>query len=191
MSAPPSPGNPGPPRKPGKAEQQSLDELFRRHYPSLRELARYQLRRERPDHTLSSSSLIHEVYLKLLELRQQQWRDEAHFMAVASGVMRRVLVDSARRKRALKRQAGSEPVPAEQAEELLTDAQAERLLLLEETLERLSQEDEMAGRLVELRYFGGLSVEECAGALELSYATARRRWEFAKAWLRRHQAEQP
>lgn len=167
----------------GQERSASLEELFQQCYAALRQLAHHYLRQEREAPTLSSSGLLHEVYLKLAELEQREWRGEAHLLGVAAHTMRRVLVDSARRRRAAKRQVGEEVV------EELTEAQAERLLLLQEALERLAVEDEAAAKVAELRCFGGLGLEECAQALELSYATVRRRWEFAKAWLRRELAE--
>lgn len=175
---------------PEQEERPSLEALFQRCYATLRHLARRHLRQEREDHTLSSAALIHEAYLKLLELERVPWRSEAHFLGVASCAMRRLLVDSARRKRALKRQSpvAASGGPAEVLEPL-TDAEAERLLVLEDVLSRLAEVDAVAGRAAELRYFGGLSLEEVAEALELSYATARRRWDFAKAWLRRELTE--
>jgi RNA polymerase sigma-70 factor, ECF subfamily len=159
-----------------------LDALFHDCYLTLRRIARGHLRNERQHHTLSSGGLVHEVYLKLKNLADQQWDSPTAMLAASSQAMRQVLIDSARRKRAAKRQA--DPALADS----MTAQQAEHLIALDDVLRRLSELDDQAGKMAEMRGYGGLSLEEAAAALGLSYATARRRWDFAKAWLRRELA---
>jgi RNA polymerase sigma factor (TIGR02999 family) len=138
------------------------------------------MRRERPGATLQTTALIHEAYLKLVDQRHAQWRDRAHFFAVASQLMRRIAVDHARARLAAKRGGGLVQVSLEDAPGQYRD---EELLAIDEALARLQQLDPQQCRVVELRFFGGLTIEETAAAMSISPATVKREWSTAKAWL--------
>ena len=163
----------------------ALDLIFPLVYGELRRLARRQLARERPGHTLDSVALVNEAYLKLVDQQGVRAENRVHFFAVSARAMRSILVDYARARNAAKRGGGRAAVPLEEVEELLSDEQAEHLEALDESLARLASVNEEAARTVECLYFGGLTLEETAAALGLSVATVRRRWSFAKAWLGR------
>jgi len=166
-------------------ERGALDALFPLVYGELRRLARRQLSRERPGHTLDSVALVNEAYLKLVDQGNVRWENRAHFFAVSARAMRAILVDHARARNAAKRGGGGAVVPLDDVAELLSDEQAEHVEQLDEALTQLSGVNEEASRAVECLYFGGLTLEETAEALSLSVATVRRRWSFAKAWLAR------
>ena len=153
-------------------------------YDELHRLARRQMRRERPDHTLQATALVHEAYLRLVNHPQRTWQNRAHFIAVAAQVMRRILVDYARARRTSKRGSAPQRVPLEEPL-LFTEEQSDELVSLDEALERLAQFDERQSRVVELRFFGGLSVDETAEALGISSKTVTRDWTVARAWLHR------
>ena len=163
----------------------ALDALFPLVYGELRRLARRQLSRERPGHTLDSVALVNEAYLKLVDHGNVRWENRAHFFAVSARAMRAILVDHARARNAAKRGGGGVVVPLDDVADLLSDEQAEHVEQLDEALTQLSGVNEEASRAVECLYFGGLTLEETAEALSLSVATVRRRWSFAKAWLAR------
>jgi RNA polymerase sigma factor (TIGR02999 family) len=155
-------------------------------YAKLRELAAGYLRRERPDSTLSPTALVHEAYLKLVDQRRTQWRNRAHFFAVAATFMRRILVDQARRRLAERRGGGLAKVSYDDA--FTVAAAGERpveLLALDGALEDLAAMDALQGRIVELRFFGGLTIDETAEATGTSPATVSREWTIARAWLYR------
>jgi RNA polymerase sigma factor (TIGR02999 family) len=165
-------------------DERALDRLMPVVYKDLRRQAQRYLRRERQGHTLQSTALIHEAYLRLVDQRQVRWQNRAHFFAIASRLMRRILVDHARKHGARKRGGSKIQVPLDEA----VAASEERgvdLLALDEALTRLAALDERQTRVVELRYFGGLSVEETAEVLGVSAATVKNDWSIAKAWLRR------
>ena len=147
----------------------------------LRRLARGYLRRERPDHSLPPTALVHEAYLKLVDQRRVRWQNRAHFFAIAARLMRRILVDHARAHGAAKRGAGIR-VPLQDAD-YGADPPSTDVLALDAALDRLATIDARHSRLVELRFFGGLTVEETAEALGISPATVKREWASAKAWL--------
>jgi RNA polymerase sigma factor (TIGR02999 family) len=171
----------------------ALDELFPLVYEDLRRRAHRYLGGERDGHTLTTTALVHETYLKLLDVTRVRWQDRAHFLALAATAMRRVLVDYARRHRAVKRGGGVPPAGPDR--DRLPDAvnfpaeRAEQMIALDEALSRLSTRDERLGRVVELRFFGGLTVEETAGALDLAPSTVKLDWQKAKAWLYQELAE--
>jgi len=165
-------------------DRQALDGLLPRIYGQLREQAGRALRRERPDHTLSTTALVHEAYLRLVRLDRVAWRDRAHFFGACANEMRRILVDHARQRRAEKRGAGAEHVPLENALEAAQHRPGE-LVALDEALERLKGIDQRQVQIVECRFFAGMSVEETAEALGASPATVRRDWTLARAWLNR------
>lgn len=165
-------------------QQDELDRLMPAVYDELRRIAHRQLSGERSDHTLETTALVHEAYLKLSRLDRIEWRDRGHFLAAASGAMRRILVDYAVARRAEKRGGERQRVPLDDII-ILADERAQELLALDEALRRLALESERAARIVEWRFFGGMTVEETAAVMELSPATVKREWTVARAWLNR------
>jgi RNA polymerase sigma factor (TIGR02999 family) len=147
-------------------------------------MANYYLRRERPNHTLQATALVHEAYLRLVNQNEVEWKNRSHFFGVAAQVMRRILLDYARSHRASKRGGNMPHLSLEQALVVAPERAAD-FLALDESLTRLSSLDPQQGRIVELRFFGGLSVEETAELLGISPATVKRDWTMAKAWLKR------
>lgn len=163
----------------------AFEELLPLVYEELhRQAARY-LRRERAGHTLQTTALIHEAYLRLIDQRDMQWESRTHFFAIAAQMMRRVLVDYARAKHREKRGGDGVRLPLEDVMLVAADEKGIDLMALDEALTRLGAVDEQQSRVVELRYFGGLSLEKTAEVLHISRATAARDWDVAKAWLRR------
>lgn len=166
--------------------EQALEPLIAEVYDELRRLAAGRLKRERPDHTLQPTELVHEAFLRLVGA-EVDWQDRAHFLAVAAGTMRRILVDHARARGRLRRGGGAVDEPLEEdrvpAEEIPAD-----LLALDDAMQSLTRIDERKGRLVELYFFGGLTFEELGCVLGVSRATAHRELELAKAWLYRELA---
>jgi RNA polymerase sigma factor (TIGR02999 family) len=168
----------------GKGNQAALDALVPLVYQDLHQRARNYLRHERPDHTLQPTALIHEAYLRLVDERTPEWNGRAHFFAIASRVMRQILVDHARRHGAGKRGSGAANVSLDEA---LVPARSENdeLIALDEALAKLAAFDERKSRIVEMRYFGGCTVEETAEALGVAGITVMREMRLAEAWLRR------
>jgi RNA polymerase sigma factor (TIGR02999 family) len=164
-------------------DRPALDRAFPLVYDELRRLARRQLRREAEGHTLGSVALVHEAYLRLVDQTRGQWRDRAHFLAIAATAMRRILVDHARRHRALRRGGGARRVPLESLDALAAEERAGLLVELDEALSRLAALDERQARVVECRFFGGLTEEETAEALGIGLRTAKRDWAKARSWL--------
>lgn len=160
----------------------ALDEVLPLVYDELRRIARRYRARERGEHTLQTTEIINEAYLKLLNQKENDWQDRAHFFAVASRVMRNLLVDYARTKNYQKRGSGAEKVSLEDVA-LFTPEPDAQLIALDDALNRLAKFDERKSRLVELRYFGGLSALETAEVLGVSEITVKREWLKAKAWL--------
>lgn len=170
-------------------EESALDRLFSLVYDDLRAIAHRKLRSERPDHTLSTTALVHEAYLQLVDQTRSDWRGRAHFFALASRVMRHVLIDHARRSRAEKRGGDRVRVPLHPGLAVSGDEDgAVDLLALDEALSALSGRDERMGKVVECRFFGGMTVQETAEALGLSARTVERDWTRAKAYLYRELA---
>lgn len=159
-------------------------ELVSAVYDELRRKARRLLRNERPGHSLAPTALVHETYLKLIDQRRVEWRNRAHFYAIAARLMRRVLVDHARARLADKRGGWATCVPIEDVDVASTPAGVD-VLMLDESLQRLGMLEPRQVQLVELRFFGGLSIEEAAAALNVASATAKRDWTAARAWLYR------
>jgi len=165
--------------------------LFAVVYDKLREIARGQRRRQPSADTLNTTALVHEAFLKLFGTGTRDFKDRAHFMAVAATAMRQILIGHARRNSALKRGGGQEPASLEAIESALwseggfAPPAAEALLALDAALERLQQQSERQSRIVECRFFGGMSIEETAVALAVSTATVKRDWSMAQAWLHR------
>ena len=151
-------------------------------YAELRRLAHQRLRRESANRSLNTTGLVHDAYMKLMDVRQARFRDRSHFLAMASRVMRRLLIDQARARRAAKRGSGAEAVDLDEAL-CLSEPQADALTGLDDALQRLEALDPRQGQIVEQRYFGGLSLEETAEALGVSLATVKRELRFAHAWL--------
>lgn len=158
------------------------DRLVALVYEELRRAARHHLRRERPNHTLQTTALVNEVYLRLEGLERMQWRDRAHFFAMAATLMRRVLVDYAR-ERGREKRGGGVSVTSFDDHDGAGPASCSDVVALDEALAGLAEIDPRQARIVELRFFGGLSVEETADALDISAATVKREWASARAWL--------
>ena len=154
-------------------------------YDDLRQLAHQRLQNERDRHTLSTTALVNECYLRLVQNRKLAAEDRSEFMALVSQTMRRLLVDYARTRKRLKRGPDVLLVPLEEVAEWLTDREADELISLDGALDSLSTWDSRAAQVVELRFFGGLSLEETAAVLEISAKTVQRRWIAARAWLRK------
>jgi len=162
-----------------------MDELLPLIYDELHKRAAAYLRRERPNHTLQATALVHEAYLKLIDQREDKWSSRDHFFAIAAQAMRRILVDHARSRHRQKRGGSNEDLPLEDALLASADEKNVDLIALDEAMARLAKLDPQQERIVELRYFGGLSLDEAANALGVSRATAARDWQVAKAWLHR------
>jgi RNA polymerase sigma-70 factor, ECF subfamily len=165
-----------------RGDQSASEKLIPLVYGELRRLARSYMRRERADHTLQATALVHEAYLKLVEQRSSNWQSRAHFFGVAAQVMRRILVDHARGHLRQKRGGEYEKVVLNEALVFSPEKSAE-LLAVDQALEKLARLDERQAKVVELRFFGGLSVEEAAAVLGISPKTVKRDWSVAKAWL--------
>ena len=165
-------------------KQEALDALLPLVYDELHQQASRYLRRERAGHTLQTTALIHETYLKLIDQREVNWQNRAHFFGVAAQAMRRILVDYAKARHRAKRGGIGENLPLEEAVTLaVSDERSVDLEALDEALTRLAELDERQARIVELRYFSGLSIEETAEVLHISPATVKTDWKSAKAWL--------
>jgi RNA polymerase sigma factor (TIGR02999 family) len=169
--------------------QDILDALMPLVYEELRRQASRYLRKERSDHTLQTTALIHEAYLKLIDQRNVEWQNRAHFFAIAAQAMRRILVDYARERHREKRGGAAENLPIEEAAFVASNEKSIDLVALDEALTRLAKFDARQARIVELRYFSGLGIDETAEILGVSNATVRRDWNFAKAWLRKEIAK--
>jgi RNA polymerase sigma factor (TIGR02999 family) len=163
----------------------ALGELMPLVYEELHRQAARFLNRERHDHTLQATALIHETYLKLIDQREVNWQSRTHFFAIASNLMRRILVDYARAKKRDKRGGDALKLTLEKAELVASKERSIDLMALDEALNRLETIDRQQARIVELRYFGGLSLEETAEALKISRTTVATDWAMAKAWLHR------
>jgi len=165
-----------------EGNNEALETLMPLVYAELKRLAGSYLRRERPDHTLQSAALVNEAYLRLVDQTQTQWQNKAHFFGIAAQMMRRILADHARGHNAAKRGAG---MPELELNEAVAQAQTKSvdLLDLEEALQKLEKLDAQQGKIVELRFFGGLSIEDTANVLGISPATVKRDWAAARAWL--------
>jgi len=168
----------------GQGDRAALDEVFTLVYEELRERARMQRLRWSGDDTLDTTALVHETYLKLVDQSKARWNDRVHFFRVAARAMRHVLVNYAEQRRAAKRGGGAPTVSLEEFNPV-SEADADEVVALHEALERLAQASERQARVVEARFFAGLSVEETAQALEISPRTVKRDWRLACAWLHR------
>jgi RNA polymerase sigma factor (TIGR02999 family) len=163
-------------------DQQALDALMPLVYDELRRLARSQMRRERPGQTLQTTGLVHEAYLRLVDQKKVTWQNRAHFFGIAAKMMRRVLLDRAKKRLRNKRGAGAEEVPIDNAV-VAGEPLDMNVVALDEALGRLEKIDPQRAQIVELRYFGGLANEEASKVLGISPATVQRQWAGARAWL--------
>ena len=168
----------------GNGDEQALDRLTPLVYDELRRLAKSYLRRERPDHTLQPTALVNEAYMRLMDLGQLDWQNRAHFIGVAARLMRQILVDHARTRRAAKRGSAGEMLALDSAIAQPDERELD-LLAVDEALSKLASLDPEQSRIVELRFFGGLTIEETAEVLGVSPSTAKREWRLARAWLYR------
>jgi RNA polymerase sigma-70 factor, ECF subfamily len=166
----------------GRGDETALDQLIPLVHDELRQLARRHMARERPGHTLQATALVNEAYLRLIEVNQVRWQNRAHFFAMASRVMRRILVDAARARGYQKRGGGAETVSLDEAL-LVSGEPRQDLIALDDALNALAAFDLRKSQVVEMRFFGGLSVEETAEALHVSADTVMRDWRLAKVWL--------
>ena len=166
------------------------DRLMAVVYPELHRLAHHYMKRESPGHTLQTSALVNEAFLRLVDQREVQWRNRAHFFGIAAQMMRRILVDYARNRHYAKRGGGKPTLSLEEAL-IISDERSAEVVDLDETLERLAEIDQRKSQIVELRFFGGLSIEETAEVLDVSPGTVMRDWTLAKAWLRREMSTSP
>lgn len=165
----------------------AYDQLMARVYPVLRGIAHAQMRDQRADHTLNATDLVHEAYLKLIRYQDVDWKGRSHFFGAAAQTMRRILVDYARSKQAQKR--NGQRVSLTQADEARSEVSLGRLLELDQALERLAAERPRWVRVVECRYFAGMTIEETAEALGVSHGTVSNDWQMARAWLKREMSD--
>ena len=178
-------------------QREVLDELVPLVYDELRAIARRKLRSERDGHTLNTTALVHEAYLKLVQLDRVEWQSRAHFLAIAATAMRNILVDHARRRKRAKRGGGAPLVPFDEALVPLDEAEelpaleADRILALDAALEKLTALNPRHARVVECRFFGGMTIAETAAVLEVSGATIERDWTFLRMWLGRELSQAP
>jgi RNA polymerase sigma factor (TIGR02999 family) len=174
-----------------QGDPHAADQLLPLVYDELRKVAAQKIAQEKPGQTLQATALVHEAYVRLVDVdRAQHWNSRGHFFAAAAEAMRRILIDNAREKRALKRGGDRKRIPLEEVDPP-AGTPPEDLLALDEALEQLTRLDPTAGQLVKLRYFAGLSVEQAATALNVATATAYRHWTFARAWLHSQLAGRP
>ena len=168
----------------GNGDQEALERLLPLVYDQLRRLARGRLRHERSQHTLQTTALVHEAFVRLVDQRNAGWESRGHFFAIAAQMMRRVLVDYARRQKGQRRGGGFRRVTLEGVS-FATEEEPPDVLVVHDALEALATRDPRRAKMVELRFFGGLSIEETAEALQVSPGTVMRDWTLAKAWLQR------
>ena len=164
-------------------DSSAREELMPLVYGELRRLAAKYLRRERVNHTLQPTALVNEAYLRLIDQQKVEWQNRAQFFGLAARLMRNILVDHARSHQAAKRGGQQFSVSLSRADQVFPEPEID-LVALHETLERLAEHDQQKARIVELRFFGGLTIEETAEVLEISHATVERDWKMARAWLR-------
>lgn len=164
-------------------DESAQSQLIAAVYDELKIIASRYMRREGTSHTLQTTALVNEAYLRLVNVKSAQWQDRAHFFAVAAQIMRRILVDHARKHIAGKRGGGFDVLPLDEGL-VFTPQRSRDMIRLDEALERLEKTDERVSKVVQLRFFGGLSIEETAEAMRLSPRTVKREWTFGKAWLK-------
>lgn len=169
-------------RAAASGERNDLDALMHAIYDDMRRLAMSHMRSERDDHTLQPTALVHEAYVKLVDQRSTDWKDRVHFFAVASRIIRRILIDHARERNALKRGGAGERIKLDE-NDVLAPAASLDLIALDEAMAELAELDERQAKIVELRFFGGCSIEEIAELLQMGRRSVDREWQGAKAWL--------
>jgi len=174
----------------GDGDARALERLVPLVYDELHRLARRYMAQERPGHTLQTTALVNEAYLRLVDSTQASWQNRTQFFAICAQVMRRILVDWARARQAAKRGGEVQPLELEEAL-VVSEKPGEDLVALDDALRELAAVDPRKSRVVELRFFGGLSVEESAEVLDVSVETVMRDWKFAKTWLRRELSREP
>lgn len=167
----------------GEGRPEASEELMPLVYEELRRQAARYLRRERPGHTLQTTALIHETYLKLIDQRNVDWRNRAHFFGIAAQAMKRILIDHARSRHREKRGGAAENLPLNEARFVVAELRSVDLIALDEALTRLAEFAPKQATLVELKFFAGMSIEDIAETLQISPATVKREWNSAKAWL--------
>jgi RNA polymerase sigma-70 factor, ECF subfamily len=167
-----------------EGDRAARDELMPLVYEELRRLAHRYMDRERPEHTLQTSALVNEAYLRLIDQKDVKWQNRAHFFGIAAQMMRRILVDYARKRSFVKRGGDLQSVPLEDAM-IVSPRRAAEVVALDDALNNLAELDPRKSQIIELRFFGGLSIEEAAEVLGVSPGTVMRDWTFARAWLRR------
>jgi len=163
--------------------REALDKLLPLVYDELRRLAHSYLKHERPNQTLQTTALVHEAYVKLVDQRSVNWQNHGQFFAISAQAMRRILLDNARRRTAVKRGSGQPIISLDEAATISSQAANESLLALDMALQELEKLDPEQARIVELRYFGGLTIDETAEVIKTSPATVKREWAMARAWL--------
>jgi RNA polymerase sigma factor (TIGR02999 family) len=168
----------------GNGKRDALDEMLPMVYAELRRIAASHLRRERHDHTLQPTALVHEAYMRLVDQKKVDWRNRAQFLGLAAEMMRRILINHALEKQAAKRGGGAFKVTLSEVAQVFAPIDVD-MLALNRAMERLAEIDPRKSRLVELKFFGGLTIEEIAEVMEISTATVEREWAFARAWLYR------
>lgn len=166
-------------------DEVALEQLMPLLYDELRQIARRQLRNERPGHTLATTDLVNEAYLRLVNQRRLLAEDRPQFFAIAATTMRRILVDYARARKRLKRGGGEEALPLDEAENFMSSDEAEEVLAIDAALERLARMEPRAVQVVECRFYSGLTIDETATALGVSTKTVQRDWTAARAWLKK------
>jgi RNA polymerase sigma factor (TIGR02999 family) len=170
-------------------DRAALDQLMPLVYDELSRLARHYMKRERPGHTLQTTALVNEAYLRLADQKNTRWQNRAHFFGIAAQLMRRILVDHARGRDHIKRGGGAQRVPLDEAAVLAPEKAAE-VVALDDALRKLAENDPRKCQVVEMRYFGGLTVDEIAEVLKVSPVTVMRDWSMAKAWLHREMSNE-
>ena len=178
-------------RRAGAGDAAAADALMPLVYDELRRIARGKMAGERRDHTLQPTALVHEAYFRLVEQTRVEWRDRAHFFGVAAAAMRRVLVDHARARLAAKRGDGAAVLSLDELEPAADEAKLEEVLFVHAAIDRLEELDAKQARVVEMHYFGGLTMQEVADALGVSRRTVHRDWAMAKSWLQREASGNP
>jgi len=168
----------------GKGDKAALDRVIPLVYEELRRLAHRQMRRERAGDTFQTTALVHEAYMRLVDYERMQPRDRAHFLAIAAQAMRRILIERARSRASAKRGSGGQKISLDEAQDLSGERAAD-LIALDEALTNLASIDPRKAQIVELKYFGGLTIEETAEVLEISTPTVERDWQTARIWLHR------
>jgi RNA polymerase sigma-70 factor (ECF subfamily) len=166
-----------------RGDQEALADLTSRVYVELRQMAAKYMRKERSGDSLQATALVHEVFLRLVEVDNVSWQDRAHFFAVSANIMRRILVDRARAKNMDKRGKGALHVNFDDAPEIVSDSKSQEMVAIDDALNELAEIDPRKAKVIELRFFGGLSVEETAEVLKISPQSVMRDWKMARAWL--------